>query len=246
MEQLIPYGISKVGLVNRGFAEDEETGQALIDAFLGEYTGVDRFLKQSIAEALTRGYTQDALGRIRWYDIPESGDPEVIKQARSSAARQAQNHKIQATSADITKRAIVDTHNYLEETGRGYLVLTVHDSIIAEVKLQTAGDTIKHMLEIMEAAGPKVFPGIVTPVDADVGYKITKTCELTGLEFSVFSHSYSDGVVTENTDRYDPRVASIVKGAAPGEELTVLHAFITSQGEDWKHANQDLVDAAWK
>lgn len=238
----IPYGISKVGLVNRGFAEDEDEGEELISNFLAQYPEVDTFLKQSVFEALTRGFTQDVYGRIRWYELPKFGTPEEKKQAANSAGRQAQNHKIQSTSASITKRAIVDSYEYLEETGYGDIILTVHDSLVAELDLAHAGEAIKNILRLAEEAGPKVMPGIVTPVDVDVGKEETRTCVLTGLPFTVFTHYYEDGEVYENTQQYTPQVHGIVKNV-PGDKKTALETFILKQDDEWRSKNKRLVAA---
>lgn len=163
----IPYGISALGLVSRGFVEDSEEGQRLIDSFLNQYPKVAKFLKASVVEALVRGYTQDPFGRIRWYNVPRRGEApdDIIRQAAGRAARQAQNHKIQSMSANITKQALVDLDKYFLENNSGYIVLTIHDSIIAEVNTDVLDKTVVEMKIIMEAAGDKVFPGMVVPVD---------------------------------------------------------------------------------
>lgn len=242
----IPYGISAVGLVNRGFADNADIGQDLIDGFLGQYPQVSKFLKSSVAEALTKGYTQDPFGRIRWYEIPKRGTEEEIRQATSRAARQAQNHKIQSMSANITKQSIRDLYKYLKDTGYGYMVLTIHDSIIFEVYKEHADKAIGNIIRIMEEAGPKVFPGMVVPVDTDVGHKEKRVCPISGSVFSVYSHLYEDGKVIENPLRFDKRVYALMasSGISPHDNDVIekTKKAVSLQSDEWKEANKDIVN----
>lgn len=245
----IPYGISAVGLVNRGFAEDADMGQDLIDGFLGQYPQVARFLKASVTEALTRGYTQDPFGRIRWYEIPKRAPEDEIRQATSRAARQAQNHKIQSMSANITKQAIVDLYDYFEKTGYGYMVLTIHDSVIFEVYKKHADEAVSKIIEIMEAAGPKVFPGMIVPVDVDLGHKEHRACKVTGLDFSVYSHAFKDSKVIENDTWVEPRVFGLLiqHGFDASKDFNgaavKLEQLIKTQSQEWQRENKDIVGA---
>jgi len=244
----IPYGISAVGLVGRGFAENADQGQDLIDNFLGKYQDVDKFLKQSVIEALSRGYTQDNYGRIRWYQKPEQGEVEddELRAIEKSIARQAQNHKIQSLSASVTKQAIYDVYHYLKRTGYGRVVLTVHDSIFFEIPMVTANEAIPEISRIMEAAGPKIFPGMETPVDIDVGYKQKRKCAITNLPFSVYSHVWTGEEVIENPEHLEPRVKAILENMHQDLNdlqggLRTLHEFVHTRNPEWVADNQDLV-----
>lgn len=238
----IPYGISPTGLVNGGTTDSEDEAKELIDSYYRQYRDVDKFLKHAIIEAQMKGFTQNPFGRIRWYQMPKTDDPEVLKKAKNSAARQGQNHKIQSGSADVTKQAIADVYDYLLKSGRGDIILTIHDSLILEINHDgTEGETIETVLRLMEEAGPKIIPGIVTPVDADVGHKETRICALTKLPFSVFTHYYKSGKVYETPDIYEPRVAKIVAGA--DDMLQTLKDHVLSQTQEWRKNNKDLVEA---
>lgn len=245
----IPYGISAVGLVGRGFAENADQGQDLIDGFLEKYPHVKKFLHRSVIEALSRGYTQDNFGRIRWYQKPEANEvPEdEMRSIEKSIARQAQNHKIQSLSASVTKQAILDVYEYLIATGFGRIVLTVHDSIFFELKGEHAEEAIPEIIEIMEAAGPKIFDGITTPVDIDVGYKQRRECKITGLPFSVYSHVFEDGEVKDNPEVLEPRVKAILENLGkPLDDyqggLQTLHEFVNTRAVEWVNDNQDLAE----
>lgn len=225
--------------------DNADIGQDLIDGFLGQYPQVSKFLKSSVGEALTRGYTQDPFGRVRWYEIPRKGTEEEIRQATSRAARQAQNHKIQSMSANITKQSIKDLYRYLRDTGYGYMVLTIHDSIIFEIYKEHVDEAVGEIIRIMEEAGPKVFPGMVVPVDIDVGHKEKRICPVSGSVISVYSHLYENGKVKENPVRFDKRVYDLMSdsGISPHDSNAVekTKQVVSIQSEGWKEKNQDIV-----
>lgn len=229
--------------MNRGFAETKEEGEELISNFLGQYPKVKDFLERCVADALVRGYTQDPYGRIRWYQLPRTSDRELLKSARKSIGRQGQNFAIQSSSASVTKLAIAEVDDYLHETGEGYLVLTIHDSIIASLKLETAGKAINKIIELMEAAGPKIIPGIVTPVDAEVGRKEKRICALTGLDFKVPSHVFDGEKVFVNPQRYEPRIEKLLAGIPEREHESYLRKHVLEQSLDWREKNKDIVYA---
>lgn len=253
----IPYGASAVGLLNRGLAETIEESQDLLDEFFRQYPNVNKFLKNSAGEALSQGFTQDSFGRIRWYEMPKRLSSNVsieareereeeIRKAAQAAARQAQNFKIQSSSANVTKQAIQDIHAYLGETGYGFMVLTIHDSIIFEFYLEHAAEATKAVKRLMEEAGPKIIPGIITPVDVDVGHKIKRTCVISGLKFSVFSHDFDGESITENLNFIEPRVKQLMEqNKVPNDFQTKsrLGEIVREKSDEWKASNKDLVAA---
>lgn len=233
----VPYGTSAYGLFARGLTDSLEEAQELIDKFYNTFPTVATFLRKNADMASNLGYTRDAIGRIRNYELPTKPNnydkkSKIYKDTRTSVyqtgldfreiidmeyddavakykdeydmkaligtrrdfghckevnsydkqlaaiRREGQNHPIQATSASITKRALADTYQYLMRTGYGYLTLSIHDSIIFELKTKYISTAIRDIKHIMEAAGPKIFPTIITPVEIDAG----KLVELTVLD----------------------------------------------------------------
>jgi len=132
--------------------------------------GIDEFAKKY---SLKKKYINLALSYIN------------KKREINRIRREGQNHPIQATSASITKTAMIDLLEFLSLTGYGYMTLTVHDSVFFEIKEDYLFEAIPEIKRIMEQAGPKVFPGIVTPVDIEVGEKIVKICSSCGKEFEM-------------------------------------------------------------
>jgi len=230
----IPYGTSALGLVQRGFFDTQEEAQRVIDSFYEAFPKVKTFLEENAKSASELGYTRDALGRIRVYDIPEKPKEydkyyeeykliynlvkekegknirnfldyptykEFIEKSNSelislitedkfkafkkiinyrmtvaAIRREGQNHPIQATSASITKTALVRLFDYLTKTNRGIITLSVHDSIFFELDKDDIISTIKVIKNIMEEAGREIIKG-PTPVDVEVGKKVEILCK---------------------------------------------------------------------
>jgi DNA polymerase I-like protein with 3'-5' exonuclease and polymerase domains len=82
---------------------------------------------------------------------------------RSEAERQAYNHRIQGTAADIMKLALVNVHAGLPDSAK--MLLTVHDEIVITVPEDEADEVAKIVKEEMETSS---IPGITVPLIADV------------------------------------------------------------------------------
>lgn len=202
-------------------------------------------MDQAKAEGLYNGYTQDPFGRVRWHQKPKKGEvsDDELKKIEGSIARRSQNMKIQSMSANITKMAIKDLYYYLKDTKYGKMVLTIHDSIFFELNEHDADVAIPEIMEIMENAGPKVFEGMIVPVDVDVGVKETKKCIISNAEFSIYSHVYENNQVKRNEIKVEPRVYSLLDGdiADIKKSRQKLLEIVSKKDEEWKNQNIDIV-----
>lgn len=169
----IAYGISAAGLVGRELAADLDEGQAFLDSFTSSYPTLMNYLRGQAADAVSRGYTQDPVGRIRWYELDKSLPEEEQRRQTSSFSRQAFNMSIQSTSASITKLALVKVNEYLHKLGAGEIVLTIHDSLAVELPkdFPNLRDVVHEVKRLMEDAGVEILPtpeGVGYPVDVEV------------------------------------------------------------------------------
>jgi DNA polymerase-1 len=125
----IIYGSSAFGLANQlGIATAE--AQQTIDAYFERYAGVRRFLDETKADALERGFVQTLLGRRRYLPDLRSRN-RVLRQA---AERMVVNSVIQGSEADLIKKAMVEVDELLREDGADALmILQVHDELVFEV-----------------------------------------------------------------------------------------------------------------
>jgi len=189
----VPYGASAMGMWQKGLGETLEEAEKLLNDFYDSFPMVKKYLDKMVVDALTRGYTQDYYGRVRWYEIPDSKDAtdDEIKKVQKRIRRQAQNHTIQSLSASVTKLAILLLHKLLLEKGWGYMILTIHDSIFFEIKDECLAEALPVIKEVMESTGPMIMPELKTPIDFDIGDIVARTDKISGLKFEIYEYVWS-------------------------------------------------------
>ena len=148
-------------------ARDSELTLAEADSFIKTYferfPGVRRYLDGTKDLAHKRGYVETLLGRRRYFPIFTS-DLSQNGQAVSRAEREAINHPIQGTAADIIKLAMIRLHEQLKQY-RAKLLLQIHDELILEVP-EDEVELIRPMLvETMSNAF-----ALSVPLKVDVGF----------------------------------------------------------------------------
>jgi DNA polymerase-1 len=123
------YGMSAFGLakqigVSRGEASD------YIDRYFEKYPGVRSYMDQTQALADEKGYVETLFGRRLYLPDIHAGNGML----RKAAQRTAINAPMQGTAADIIKRAMIDIHNWLNESPlQAKMLLQVHDELVFEV-----------------------------------------------------------------------------------------------------------------
>ena len=157
--------------------DTKEEAQKLIDGFK---SGLPYYLKWEVEthrELMAQGYVETVLGRKRRFGetIAEAMQDEVYKKRGwhwkiEKAKRQSTNVKIQGSSADQSKKAMVELFyptrpdgtkcfdrdewiregykSKLEEHGI-YLVLQVHDELIFDAPIDTPFEALKEISQIM-------------------------------------------------------------------------------------------------
>ena len=142
----IVYGISEFSLaedigVSRYEARD------YIDSYLANYQGVKSYMKQVVADARDRGYTETMFGRRRYIPELKSSNFNV----RSGAERIALNTPIQGTAADLIKLAMIRVDTALRENfPEAKLLLQVHDELIVECPEEIAPQVAELVSREME------------------------------------------------------------------------------------------------
>ena len=124
----IVYGISAFSL-SKDIGVSVREAQRYIDAYLSNYSAIDRYMKDVIAKAKADGYVQTIEGRRRY--LPELTASNF--NTRSFGERVARNAPIQGTAADIIKIAMIRVDERLTREGlAARLILQVHDELIVE------------------------------------------------------------------------------------------------------------------
>ncbi|MCE5336449.1 MAG: DNA polymerase I, partial [Desulfobacteraceae bacterium] len=125
----IAYGMSPFGLAQR-LRISTKTAKAAIDRYFQRYSGVRRFIDESIRSARELGYAETLFGRRR--AIPELQSRNFS--IRQLGERLAINMPIQGTAADLIKKAMIDVSRRIEAEGlAARMLLQVHDELLFEV-----------------------------------------------------------------------------------------------------------------
>ncbi|MCY0887253.1 MAG: DNA polymerase I [Alicyclobacillaceae bacterium] len=124
----IVYGISDFGLSQNLNIPRREAAR-FIEGYFAKFPGVERYMRDTVAEAKKRGYVTTLLNRRRY--LPDIHHKNY--QVRSFAERTAMNTPIQGTAADIIKLAMVRMDDALKSSNlQARMLLQVHDELIFE------------------------------------------------------------------------------------------------------------------
>jgi len=150
----IIYGLSAFGLANQlGIASPE--AQETIDTYFARYTGVRRFIDETIESAKREGFVRTLLGRRRY--LPDLNSRNRVM--RQAAERMAVNTVIQGTQADLIKKAMIAVDARLrEESPRTRMILQVHDELVFEVVPSEEAGVSAAIRETMEGIMPLGVP----------------------------------------------------------------------------------------
>ncbi|XP_051467679.1 DNA polymerase theta [Apus apus] len=158
----IIYGIGAKSLGEQ-MEIDENEAANYIESFKSRYTGIQKFLRETVRSCRKDGFVQTILGRRRY--LPAINDPNPYSKAH--AERQAVNTTVQGSAADIVKTAtvniqrcleafssVIKSHGHLESsfqrdkagtlvrkrnrgmlrpTSGGFFILQLHDELLYEV-----------------------------------------------------------------------------------------------------------------
>lgn len=144
----IIYGISAFGL-SRQLGTTVSLSRSYINRYFDRYSEVKAYMRSSVEEARSRGYTETLVGRRR--PIPELVSGNRVE--RSRGEREAVNTPIQGSAADIINLAMIRIFARLEEEGfRSKMILQVHDELLFEVHEAELEELRTHIRNDMENA----------------------------------------------------------------------------------------------
>jgi DNA polymerase-1 len=153
----IVYGLSAFGLSQSLGIEPSEAKQ-FISNYFERYSGVRKFIDQTLDEARRDGKVSTLFGRVR--PIPDINSKNA--NLRGFAERTAVNTPLQGTAADLIKIAMIRIDAALREQGlKSRMTLQVHDELVFEVP-EAEVDTMKRMVrDYMENVHPLSVPLLV-------------------------------------------------------------------------------------
>lgn len=131
-----------------------------IKAYFDRFPGINLYLEETKKKAKKQGYVETLLGRRRYFPIFKAASG-VNRQMEMRAEREAVNHPIQGTAADIIKIAMIRLHQRLTADFQARLMLQVHDELVLEVPE-----------EEIDAVRPLVIETMSTAFKLDVPLKV--------------------------------------------------------------------------
>jgi DNA polymerase-1 len=129
--------------------------QEFIDAYLGRFPAVRRYIEETLAAAEATGKVETLYGRVRWLPDIQSKNRAL----RENARRMAINARIQGTAADLLKKAMIAVARRLAaERPESRLLLSVHDELVLEVPAAEAEDVGRLVKAEMEGVAELAVP----------------------------------------------------------------------------------------
>jgi DNA polymerase-1 len=156
----IVYGQTPFGLA-ASINIDRKEAEEYIRTYFELYSGVKKWIQETIAEVRKSGLTTTLVGRKRPIPDMHSRNPN----ARSFAERIAVNTPLQGTAADLIKVAMIRIDRELTRSKlKSKMLLQVHDELLFEAPPEEAADLAKIAKREME-----MVYRLEVPLVVDVG-----------------------------------------------------------------------------
>lgn len=156
----ILYGSTAFGLSQNLQISKTEAG-GIIDAYFTEFSGIKRYMDDSINFAREKEYVETILGRRRYLRDINSRNITT----RGFAERNAINAPIQGSAADIIKIAMVHIHRWLERQKlRTRMIMQVHDELVFDLHKDEESIVKPKVVELMKHA-----VALEVPMEVEVG-----------------------------------------------------------------------------
>lgn len=182
------YGGTPYALYWRGLVDSEELAETVQAGFKAQFAATWEWVQANGALGLQQLSIRTAGGRKRYFRNPgpmpagdavvtnEDGEEEPARvawnRARKRIRRQAMNHPVQGTGADIAKEAMYRIWTRLGDAGR--VVGMVHDEIIVEVREECADEVATLVAVSMEQAGAVYVPNLPIPGEVHIAERWEK------------------------------------------------------------------------
>ena len=144
----IIYGQGAFGLADN-LAISRTEAKEIIDNYKKQFSGIQRYMDDTVNFARENGYVQTLVGRKRWLRDINSSNFTV----RGFAERNAINSPIQGTAADMIKLAMVKIHQVFKSAGfKSKMILQVHDELVFDVPVEEVDEAKALITESMQRA----------------------------------------------------------------------------------------------
>lgn len=156
----IAYGLSAFGLSQRLSIPRKEAAE-IINNYFNQFSGIRKYMDDTIAFAQKRGYVETVTGRRRYIRDINSSNSTV----RGAAERTAINAPIQGTAADMIKLAMVNIHRELTRRKlKTKMLLQVHDELVFDLYKSEEKEVRALVEDKMKTAIP-----LEVPIEVETG-----------------------------------------------------------------------------
>ncbi|MEY2466746.1 MAG: polymerase [Verrucomicrobiota bacterium] len=156
----IAYGISAFGLAQRLRIPRKE-GAEIIDNYFKQFSGIRKFMDDTVEFARKNGYVETVTGRRRYLRDVNSSNGTV----RAGAERNAINAPIQGTAADMIKIAMINIQRELARRKlKTRMLLQVHDELVFDLFKPEEKEVLPLIEEKMKSAIQ-----LDVPIEVEVG-----------------------------------------------------------------------------
>jgi DNA polymerase I len=151
------YGQGASGL-SQNLKIKRSEAQELIDAYFDKFSGIKKYMDETIKNCRDYGYVKTLMGRKRQIRDINSLNRTVV----GFAERNAVNAPIQGSAADMIKMAMINIDAALRLQGfQSKMILQVHDELLFDVH-KSELDRLKMLIKpLMEHAMPLKVPTVV-------------------------------------------------------------------------------------
>jgi len=153
----IIYGVSAHGLSWR-LKIPREVAAQYIKQYFAQYSGIRKYMDETIAFCREHGYVETIFGRKCWI----RGINDKNHAVRQFSERAAINAPLQGAAADIIKKAMIDL-----DRKQLPMILQVHDELLFEVKAAEAAEKMRQIKGIMENVAMLDVPLLVEAAVGD-------------------------------------------------------------------------------
>ena len=137
------------------FGKDAKWGQALIDNFYKSFPSIKEIITKSMYQAEKLGYVCTITGRKRRLPNMRLDKDNYLYQ---EASRQCLNARIQGSSADVMKLAMVNLYNNKRfQELEGKILMTIHDEMVIECRDEVAIEMSELLPEVMKETAMKLL-----------------------------------------------------------------------------------------
>jgi len=157
----IVYGAGATNLSQQLKIKRKEAKE-LIDNYFTQYSGLKKYMDETVAQAREKGYVTTIMGRKRYIRAIDSKS----SLERSNAERIAINTPVQGSAADMIKVAMINIHKeFKKREFKSKMILQVHDELVFDV-LKSELDEVKEVVErLMKNALPQLNVPILVGMD---------------------------------------------------------------------------------